>query len=134
MKFMLDTNMCIYIIKKKPTSVLEKFQSMQIGDVAISTITLAELQFGVYHSTQADRNREALNSFIIPLEIIPFDEAAAFCYGRIRAHLHARGITIGAMDMLIAAHAQSLSFTLVTNNTREFDRIPDLPLANWITN
>jgi tRNA(fMet)-specific endonuclease VapC len=133
MKFMLDTNMCIYIIKKKPTSVLEKFQSMHIGDVAISTITLAELQFGVYHSTQPDQNREALNSFIIPLEITPFDEAAAFCYGRIRAYLQARGITIGAMDMLIAAHAQSLSFTLVTNNAREFDRIPDLPLANWIT-
>ncbi len=132
MKFMLDTNTCIYIIKKKPESVFARFKSMHIGDVAISTITLAELQFGVSHSSQPDQNREALNSFIIPLEITPFDEAAAVCHGRIRAYLQARGITIGAMDMLIAAHAQSLSSTLVTNNTKEFERIPDLPLENWI--
>jgi tRNA(fMet)-specific endonuclease VapC len=132
MKFMLDTNICIYLIKKKPESVLKKFQSIQVGDVGISAITLAELQFGVYHSAAPDRNGDALNAFIISLEVAPFDEVAALYYGRIRSYLQAKGVAIGAMDMLIAAHAQSRSVVLVTNNLREFVRIPDLFLENWI--
>jgi len=132
MKFFLDTNICIYIIKRKPPQVLKKFRTFKINDLGISSITLAELEFGVHLSHYPEKNQEALDEFLSPLEIIPFDDRAAFSYGEIRAFLQQRGLKIGAMDMLIAAQAKSLSIPLVTNNLKEFKRIPGLRLENWV--
>ncbi len=132
MKLMLDTNICIYIIKQQPVAVLKRFLEYQIGDIGISSITLSELRYGVAKSTHQDKNTKALDEFITPLEVVSFDEEAARIYGDIRADLEKAGTPIGAMDMLIAAHAVSLGIPLVTNNTREFVRIPTLTIIDWI--
>ena len=132
MKLMLDTNICIYIIKQQPVTVLKRFLDYQIGDIGISSITLSELRYGVAKSTHRDKNSKALDEFITPLEVVSFDEDAAHAYGDIRATLEKAGTPIGAMDMLIAAHAVSLGIPLVTNNTREFVRIPCLNVIDWI--
>jgi tRNA(fMet)-specific endonuclease VapC len=129
---MLDTNICIYLIKRKPPSVLRHFQNYRPGDIAISAITLAELEYGVAKSHAKERNKKALSQFIIPLEVLPFDQAATASYGQIRAELEKQGKPIGANDLLIAAHALSLDALLVTNNLKEFARIEDLKLANWV--
>jgi tRNA(fMet)-specific endonuclease VapC len=131
MKLMLDTNICIYIIKQQPVSVLKRFLEYQIGDIGISSITLSELRYGVAKSTYQEKNAKALDEFITPLEVISFDEEAAHAYGDIRANLGKAGTPVGAMDMLIAAHAVSLGIPLVTNNTREFARIPTLNIIDW---
>ena len=131
MKLLLDTNICIYIIKQQPPNVLNRFLEYQIGDIGISSITLSELRYGVAKSKYKEKNTKALDEFIIPLEIVPFDERAALAYGDVRASLEIAGTPIGSMDYLIAAHALSLGVTLVTNNTREFNRIPNLALADW---
>jgi tRNA(fMet)-specific endonuclease VapC len=131
MKLLLDTNICIYIIKRKPVAVLERFLDYQIGDIGISSITLSELRYGVAKSAHREKNAKALDEFTIPLEVVPYDEAAAHVYGDIRASLEKAGIPIGSMDMLIASHAVSLGIPLVTNNTREFSRIPSLNLIDW---
>jgi tRNA(fMet)-specific endonuclease VapC len=132
MKLLLDTNICIYIIKKRPPTVLQHFLEYQVGDIGISSITLAELRYGVAKSDHRQKNAKALEEFIIPLEILPFDEAAALAYGDIRTMLEKTGTPVGSMDMLIAAHALSLGLLLVTNNPREFNRIQGLMLANWV--
>jgi tRNA(fMet)-specific endonuclease VapC len=132
MQFLLDTNTCIYIIKNKPPQVLAKFQTLDISDVGISSITVAELEYGVYKSQRQEQNRAALSQFLIPLEILSFDGQATQIYGRIRAELERQGIVIGSMDMLIASQAISLGLTLVTNNVRELSRIPELALENWV--
>jgi tRNA(fMet)-specific endonuclease VapC len=132
MRFLLDTNTCIYIIKRKPPKVLEKFQTLDISDVGISSITVAEIEYGVYKSQRQEQNRAALSQFLIPLEIIPFDERSTQTYGRIRAQLERQGIVIGSMDMLIASQAISSGLILVTNNVRELSRIPGLVIENWI--
>ena len=129
---MLDTNVCIYVIKKKPIQVLDKLRTFEPGDVAVSSITVAELQYGACKSSRPDRNREALTEFLVPLEVVAFDDSAAVHYGEIRAHLERRGNVFGAMDMLIAAHARSLSLTMVTNNIQEFERVPGLRVENWV--
>lgn len=131
MKFMLDTNICIYLIKLKPQKVLKHFQSHSVGDIGISSITLAELRYGVEKSQHIEKNRQALDEFILPLEIVDFDEAAAEAYGTIRAALEKVGRPIGSMDMLIGAHALSLSVALVTNNIKEFKRIKNLKVLDW---
>ena len=131
MEYLLDTNICIYIIKKKPSIVLKRFKEFPLGSIGISTITVAELQFGIRKSSSPERNLEALNQFIIPLEIIDFDFSATIEYGLIRAKLEKQGTPIGPLDTLIGAHAKSLNLTLVTNNEREFNRIPDLKIENW---
>jgi tRNA(fMet)-specific endonuclease VapC len=131
MKYMLDTNICIYIIKKKPRKVLQTFQALNVGDVCISAITFAELQYGVYKSQQQKRNKVALLKFLAPIEILPFTDKAASLYGEIRADLEKKGQIIGAYDLLIAAHALSENLILVTNNTKEFNRILKLRLRNW---
>ena len=131
MKLMLDTNICIYIIKRKPEQVMKHFLEYQVGDIGISSITLAELRYGVSKSKYAEKNANALDEFIIPLEVVSFDDTAAQAYGGIRAALELAGTPIGAMDMLIAAHAVSLGVNLVTNNTREFSRIPSITLLEW---
>ena len=132
MKLMLDTNICIYIIKQQPITVLKRFLEYQIGDIGISSITLSELRYGVAKSTHQEKNSMALDEFIIPLEIVPFDDEAARAYGNVRAALEKAGTPVGAMDMLIAAHAVSLGIPLVTNNTREFVRIPSLTVIDWL--
>jgi len=131
MKYMLDTNICIYIIKQKPEKVLRHFKSHSIGDIGISSITLAELRFGVEKSQQIQKNRQALEEFIISLEIADFDEKAAVIYGAVRAALEKAGTPVGDMDMLIGAHALSLDLTLVTNNVREFKQVKNLKVADW---
>ena len=124
--FMLDTNICIYIIKKKPEQVLGRLKNTRISDIGVSSITLSELEYGAAKSSRPDQNRIALIEFLVPLEILPYNDMAAREYGRIRASLERHGTPIGSMDMLIAAHALSLNCTLVTNNEREFSRVTSL--------
>ena len=131
MEYLLDTNICIYIIKKKPFEVFEKFKTLTIGDVGISSITLAELQFGIEKSSNAEKNREALEKFLTPIEIIDYGFEASVEYGKIRAELEKKGIPIGPLDMLIASHAKSLDVVLVTNNVKEFESIAGLKIENW---
>lgn len=130
MQYLLDTNICIYLIKQKPPKVLARFQTLALSDLGISSITVAELEYAVCKSQQQEKNRTALMQFLIPLEIVEFDQAAATVYAAIRSDLESRGLVIGAMDMLIAAHALSLGVTLVSNNVREFSRIANLSLEN----
>ena len=132
MNFMLDTNICIYIIKQKPLNVLERFKQTEISQIGISAITLSELSYGVSKSSKPAQNQMALAQFIAPLEILPYDDNAAQYYGNLRTHLEKQGTTIGSLDMLIAAHALSVACTLVTNNTKEFSRIPNLKIENWV--
>lgn len=132
MKFLLDTNICVYIIRQKPAKVFRRFRKLSIGQVGISTITYCELSFGVQKSQQVSRNEAALELFIGPLEIVPYPKEAALTYGRIRAQLEKSGQTIGPLDTLIAAHALYADVTLVTNNLREFSRIPNLKVENWV--
>lgn len=132
MKYLLDTNICIYIIKRKPQTVLEHFQSLTLSDVGISSLTVVELEYGICKSQQQERNRTALMQFLLPLEVVEFDQAAAILYGSIRSDLESRGAVIGSMDMLITAHALSLNLILVTNNIQEFSRVPGIALENWV--
>ena len=128
---LLDTNICIYIINTKPPQVLAHFHRFRLGEVGISSVVAAELAYGVAKSASA-RNRSALEMFLAPLEIMPFDEHAVWTYGTLRADLERLGQTIGALDTMIAAHALSLDATLVTNNQREFSRVTGLRLENWV--
>ncbi|GBF82790.1 type II toxin-antitoxin system tRNA(fMet)-specific endonuclease VapC [Aphanothece sacrum] len=132
MKYLLDTNICIYLIKKKPFKVFEKFKNIEPGDIGVSSITVAELKYGVYKSQHLEKNKVALTQFLIPLEIVSFDVNATVIYGQIRANLEREGMIIGAMDMLIAAQAVALDLILITNNIKEFTRVPNLKLENWI--
>ena len=133
MKVMLDTDICIYIIKRRPSAVLERFTGFAVGDIGISVITLAELEYGASKSRDAKRNRHALEQFIEPLEVVGFGRAAALIYGTIRAQLEQKGQPIGSMDLLIAAHARSLNVRLVTNNESEFKRVSGLRIENWVS-
>ena len=132
MRYMLDTNICAYIIKKKPANVLENLRTKMREGISISTITLAELEFGVQNSAYKEKNTVALNQFLSILKILPFDDEAAVEYGEICAELRHRGTPIGQMDMLIAAHAKSSELILVTNNVREFERVEGLKIENWV--
>jgi tRNA(fMet)-specific endonuclease VapC len=132
MRYLLDTNICIYVIRRRPPQVLTRFQRCALGDLGLSTVTLAELQYGVAKSAYPARNQQALEAFTLPLEVVPFDVAAARAYGPIRATLEQQGTPIGAMDLLIAAHALSLGVTLVTNNPREFARVTGLQIETWV--
>jgi tRNA(fMet)-specific endonuclease VapC len=131
MKWMLDTNICIDIIKERPPSVLDRFKRHAVGEIGISVVTLAELEYGVSASSRPARNREALDQFVSPLEVAPFDRDATAAYGRLRAALEKKGQMIGSMDLLIAAHAVSLDVRLVTHNSREFGRVPGLKIEDW---
>src|SRR5665647_238704 len=131
MYYLLDTNICIYIIRKKPVEVFEKFKSLAIGDVGISSITLAELQYGIEKSSNSEKNREALEKFLTPICLLDYGYKATVEYGKIRAELEKKGVQIGPLDMLIASHAKSLDVILVTNNVREFERISGLRIENW---
>ena len=132
MKYLLDTNTCIYIIKKKPLTAKDHIRSKQADDIAISTITIAELEYGVCRSRHADQNMIALLEFLVPLVILDFDQNAAAHYGSIRASLESRGMPIGPMDLLLAAQAISQKLIIVTNNEKEFRRVEGLQIENWI--
>jgi len=131
-KLMLDTNICIALIKRKPAQVLQKFSLFQVGDIGISAVTLAELQYGVAKSLHQARNQAALDEFTLPLEIAPFDETATRCYGAVRTTLEKQSAPIDALDTMIGAHALSLGATLVTHNTQEFRCIAGLVVIDWI--
>lgn len=132
MKYMLDTNICIGLIRKKPKQLIERLVACLPGEVGVSVMSVSELAYGAQKSAQTAQNLSALNEFLIPLEVKDFDQNAASIYGQIRAALERQGTPIGSMDMLIAAHALSLNVILVTNNTREFQRVPDLRLEDWM--
>ena len=132
MRYMLDTNICIYIIKRRPPSVLAALLKHEQAGIGVSIITVCELAFGAAKSGSA-RNQAALQQFLEPLSVADFDRAAAAAYAKVRAHLEAAGTPIGPLDTQIAAHALSLGVMLVSNNTREFERVPDLQLVNWVS-
>ena len=127
---LLDTNTCIYIINNRPPNVLEKFRKYKAGEVSISSIAASELAYGVAKSGST-KNRKALDMFLAPLQILPFDSQCLWFYADLRASLKKQGLSIGPMDTLIAAHALSIDGTLVTNNIKEFMRVPKLKLDNW---
>ncbi len=127
---LLDANICIYIINARPPGVLTRFRQYRLGEIGISSVVAAELAYGVAKSAST-RNRQALEMFLAPLEILPFDDAAVWRYGQLRADLERQGTSIGSLDTMIAAHALSLNAVLVTNNLREFSRVPELHLDNW---
>lgn len=130
MRFMLDTNICIYLIKNDPPKVLAELKRHDLGEIGVSSVTAAELAYGVAKSG-SERNRAALEQFLLPLDIAPFDEKAAWYYGDVRSTLERAGTPIGPLDTQIAAHALSLGCVLVTNNTREFQRVAGLSVENW---
>ena len=132
MWYMLDTNICIYVIKHKPETVFQKLQNTNPEDVCISSVTYAELVHGVEKSAAVEKNRLALSMLLANMEILDFDVDAADCYGKIRAVLEKKGTPIGPLDMMIAAHAQSLGYTVVTNNVKEFSRVSALQIENWV--
>ena len=132
MKYMLDTNICIFIIKHKPETVIREFMKYDSGDICISSITYAELVHRVEKSEAREKNRIALTVFLSELQIVPFDDSAAQVYGVVKAELQKKGMPIGPMDTLIAAHAKALNLTLVTNNTKEFTRVNGLRLEDWV--
>jgi tRNA(fMet)-specific endonuclease VapC len=133
MRFMLDTDSCIALIKRKPGTILRRLMSLSPGEAGISAITLAELRYGVAKSAQNEKNRLALDEFLLPLEVADFDEPAAASYGSVRAALEKAGTPIGPLDTQIGAHALSSGAILVTHNSREFRRIPGLAVEDWLS-
>ena len=129
---LLDTNICIYVINKRPKSVLARFKDTEENELGISVVTLAELQFGVEKSAAKERNQKILDEFVDRLVILDWDRSAAREYAILKAYLQKKGTLIGALDLQIAAHAKSRDDILVTNNLREFNRVPDLKLENWV--
>lgn len=132
MRYLLDTDICIYIMNQEPRQVFIKAESLEPGEVGISSITFHELAFGIAKSQKVEANRERLEGFIAQVPVQPFDQDAADLAAQVRLGLQRAGTPIGPYDTLIAAHALSLGLTLVTNNTREFSRIPDLKIENWL--
>jgi tRNA(fMet)-specific endonuclease VapC len=132
MFYMLDTNICSYILKNHPTTVKAHFDEVGNDALAISTVVLAELYYGAARHTKSIIIRKEINNFVARLTVIPWDEVAADHYGLIRTTLEKQGTPIGAMDMMIAAHARSCKATLVSNNIKHFKKIPGLLLANWV--
>jgi len=132
MKYMLDTNICIFVIRHQKKSVIEKITQHAPADIVISSITVSELEYGCEKSAAPQKNRIALMEFLSPFDVALFGSAAAHRYGMLRAQLERDGKPTGAMDMLIAAHCLAIDATLVTNNTRDFKHINDLSLTDWI--
>jgi len=130
-KYMLDTNICIYIIKQKPENVIERLRRTPVSDIGVSSITLSELEYGVMKSAKPEQNKLALAQFIAPIEIYAYDDVAAQHFGKIRANLERQGTPIGSLDLLIAAHALSVDSLLITNNESEFKRVSNLKIGNW---
>lgn len=131
MAWLLDTNTCIYIIKQKPVSVFDKFNTLSPGQIGLSVITVAELEYGARKSASVEKNLLSLQQFLIPFDVFSFDFNAAMEYSIIRNELEKKGMPIGPLDTLIAAHAKSLNYILVTNNEKEFKRVNGLQIENW---
>jgi len=131
MLYMLNTNICIYLIKNRSEVLLSRMRVFRTGEIGVSIVTVSELQYGVSKSVSKDRNQAALAAFLLPLEIAEFTVDVAVIYGQVRAELESRGQSIGPLDTLIAAHALSLDVPLVTNNVREFNRVQELRVENW---
>jgi tRNA(fMet)-specific endonuclease VapC len=132
MGYLLDTDICIYIIKKKPESVLKRLTEIPLGEIGISSLSVAELDYGARKSANPERNLSALHQFLLAFEIFAFGYDASSEYGRIRSALEKKGTPIGPLDTLIAAHARSLHYTIVTNNEREYRRVEMLDVENWV--
>ncbi len=131
-RYMLDTDICSYVIRERPLEVFEKFKKVEVNQLCISVVTYAELIYGVEHSSSRKINRPIIDDFVRHLDIITWDEDAAEHYGKIRAFLRAEGNIIGSMDMMIAAHARSQNMILITNNDKHFKRVPKLRVENWV--
>ena len=131
-RYLLDPNVCVELLRGRVPALFARLRSFEIDEISISSITLAELQYGVAKSARPARHAELLAQFCAPLAILPFDNIAAETYGRARAELERAGMSIGPLDTLIAAHALSLGLTLVTNNEREIRRVAGLPVENWL--
>lgn len=131
MLYMLDTNICIYLIKRRSDELLRRIRVFRTGEIAVSVVTVAELQYGVSKSELKERNQAALEAFLLPLDIANFSVEETVVYGNVRAELERRGQPIGPLDTMIAAHALSLDVPLVTNNTREFERVRGLRFEDW---
>jgi len=131
LKYLLDTNICVFVIRGKSQLVMHRFNQFADYELGISTLTLAELQFGADKSNNPHKNHVALDAFVKPLEVIEFDEIAAERYGTVRTELERRGMPIGPVDTLLAAHALRLFVPLVTNNVREFSRVAGLVVEDW---
>ena len=130
--YMLDTNICIYIIKKQPVSVLEKFEQLQLGAVSMSLITYGELEYGALRSNHSEKALNILDELLNYIPVLPIQSDVAKHYAAIRANLAIKGTPIGNNDLWIAAHARALGYTLVSNNIREFERVENLKFENWI--
>ena len=130
MKYLLDTNICVFVIRGKSPLVLHRFLQQLPDELGVSTVTLAELRFGADKSNDPIKNHTALNSFLAPIRVMPFDAECADYYGRLRSDLEKRGVPIGPLDTMIAAHSLRLNVPLVTNNTSEFSRVPGLKLGD----
>ncbi len=130
--YLIDTNICIYIMNNRPQEVIQKCRSVGVGNVYISSITTSELCYGVSKSQKVEENTKRLEEFLKPFTITPYSEEASYFYGKIRAKLEKQGNIIGPLDMLIAAHALSKNLILVTNNIKEFSRIKTLKVENWV--
>jgi tRNA(fMet)-specific endonuclease VapC len=131
LRFMLDTDTCSYIMKRSNDRLLKRLSRTPVSDVCISVITKSELLYGIEISPRGQQDQAALSSFLQYVEVLDFPDEAAADYAKIRAHLKMGGAMIGANDLLIAAHARSLGLTLITNNMREFKRVPKLSIENW---
>ena len=131
-KYLIDTNICIYIMNKRPIGIIHKFKQFDVGEIGVSTITVSELQYGVSKSKNRRLNKQRIEEFLSPLEILPYDEIAATIYGDIRLQLEKRGEPIGPLDLLIAAHALSRNLVLISNNEKEFKRVKNLKVENWV--
>lgn len=131
MRYMLDTDTCTTLIRRRSPGLLGKVISFPAGEIGLSSITIAELEYGVERSQYRDQNRAALAQFLLPFEISDFDASAAQAYGTVRVSLEAQGMPIGSLDTLIAAHALACQVILVTHNTKEFSRVQGLRVENW---
>jgi tRNA(fMet)-specific endonuclease VapC len=131
-KYLLDTNICIYIMNKRPVEIIEKFKQFEVGEIGVSTVTVSELYYGIGKSKNLKLNEQRVEEFLSPLNVLSYDEDAAHLYGTIRVQLEKQGKPIGPLYQLIAAHALSRGLTLVTNNEKEFKRIKGLKIENWV--
>ncbi|MCF8567427.1 type II toxin-antitoxin system VapC family toxin [Alicyclobacillus tolerans] len=131
MLYMLDTNICIYLIKRRSDKLLSRMRAFRTGEIGVSVVTVAELQYGVSKSQNKERNQAAVETFLLPLDIADFSFAVTVMYGDTRAQLERQGHPMGPLDTMIAAHALSLDVPLVTNNTKEFERVKGLRVEDW---
>jgi tRNA(fMet)-specific endonuclease VapC len=131
-KYLIDTNICIYIMNKRPIGIIHKFKQFDVGEIGVSTITVSELQYGVAKSKNRRSNEQRVEEFLSPLAILPYDEIATTIYGDIRLQLEKSGVPIGPLDLLIAAQGLSRNIVLITNNEKEFKRVHNLKVENWV--